>query len=131
MEATTLIQVIEQNVLGGQLESCSKDPVTGFFRDGCCRTGEDDAGSHTVCIRATAEFLEFSRSRGNDLSTPIPAHHFPGRKAGDQWCLCAARWHEAFLAGSAPKVALEATHASALQCYRLEDLKAHAFSSET
>ena len=126
-----MIQVIEQNVLGGQLESCSKDPVTGFFRDGCCRTGEDDAGSHTVCIRATAEFLEFSRSRGNDLSTPIPAFHFPGLKPGDQWCLCAARWHEAFLAGSAPKVVLEATHVSALQHCRVEDLQAHAFTPET
>ena len=105
--------------------------MTGFFRDGCCRTGEDDAGSHTVCIRATAEFLEFSRSRGNDLSTPIPAFHFPGLKPGDQWCLCAARWHEAFLAGSAPKVVLEATHASALQYCRLGDLQAHAFTTET
>ena len=126
-----MIQVVEQNVLGGQLESCSKDPVTGFYRDGCCRTGEDDAGSHTVCIRATAEFLEFSAARGNDLSTPIPAYQFPGLKPGDQWCLCAARWQEAFLAGMAPKVVLEATHARALQYCRLEDLKAHAFSTET
>ena len=126
-----MIQVIEQNVLGGQLESCSKDPMTGFFRDGCCRTGEDDAGSHTVCIRATAEFLEFSRSRGNDLSTPISAFHFPGLKPGDQWCLCAARWHEAFLSKSAPKVVLEATHANALQHCRLKDLQAHVFTPET
>lgn len=122
-----MIQLIEQNVLGGQLQSCSKDPMTGFFRDGCCRTGPDDVGSHTVCIRATREFLEFSRSRGNDLSTAIPELGFPGVQPGGQWCLCAARWHEAFEAGSAPQVVLEATHARALDSCRLEDLKAHAF----
>jgi hypothetical protein len=122
-----MIQLIEQNVLGGQLQSCSKDPMTGFFRDGCCRTGPDDVGSHTVCIRATREFLEFSRSRGNDLSTAIPELGFPGVQPGGQWCLCAARWHEAFVAGSAPQVVLEATHARALENCRLEDLKAHAF----
>ena len=125
-----MIQLIEQNVLGGQLQSCSKDPMTGFFRDGCCRTGPDDVGSHTVCIRATQEFLAYSRSKGNDLSTAIPEFQFPGVQPGDQWCLCAARWQEAFLAGSAPAVVLEATHPRALEFCRLEDLQAHAFTSE-
>lgn len=124
-----MIQLAEQNVLGGSLEPCSADPMTGFFRDGCCRTGPEDHSSHTVCVLATAEFLEFSRSRGNDLSTPIPEYGFPGLNPGDRWCLCAARWAEAFEAGHAPKVLLEATHSRALEVCRLEDLEAHAVAA--
>jgi len=121
-----LIQRVETNVLGGPLETCSRDPLTGFYRDGCCRTGPDDVGSHTVCVRLTDEFLAFSRSRGNDLSTPRPQYGFPGLKGGDSWCLCAPRWQEALEAGCAPRVFLGATHAGALDHCRLEDLKAHA-----
>jgi uncharacterized protein (DUF2237 family) len=121
-----MIQIAERNVLGGPLAPCSHDPLTGFFRDGCCRTGEDDLGSHTVCALVTAEFLAFSRSRGNDLSTPVPEYGFPGLKPGDRWCLCAARWREALGAGCAPEVVLEATHERALEICRLEDLEAHA-----
>lgn len=121
-----MIQLAQSNVLGGKLEPCSKDPMTGFYRDGCCRTGPDDHGSHTVCALVTAEFLEFSRARGNDLSTPLPAYGFPGLKDGDQWCLCAARWQEALEAGCAPRVVLEATHIRALDICSLEDLQAHA-----
>lgn len=116
-----------KNVLGGELKSCCTDPMTGFYRDGYCRTGADDTGRHTVCIRATDEFLEFSRSVGNDLSTPMPQYAFPGVKEGDQWCLCVLRWREALEAGMAPQVVLEATHESALKVVRLEDLKQHAF----
>lgn len=123
-----MIQLAERNVLGGALQSCSRDPMTGFYRDGCCRTGADDAGSHTVCVRLTAEFLEFSKARGNDLSTPIPQYGFPGLVPGDQWCLCAARWQEAFEAGAAPEVVLEATNYRALEICRLEDLEAHRAS---
>ncbi|MGY6555434.1 MAG: DUF2237 family protein [Wenzhouxiangella sp.] len=114
------------NVLGEKLADCSRDPVTGFFRDGCCNTSEEDRGSHTVCAVMTAEFLEFSRSRGNDLSTPRPEFGFPGLKPGDQWCLCAARWREAFQAGCAPRVLLEATHEAALEYVSLDQLRAHA-----
>lgn len=121
-----MIQIAENNVLGGVLQPCSTDPMTGFYRDGCCRTGADDVGSHTVCVRATDEFLRFSRSRGNDLMTAVPEFGFPGLKAGDQWCLCAARWQEAFEAGCAPPVVLDATHSRALEVCRLEDLQAHA-----
>lgn len=121
-----MIQRVETNVLGGPLETCSRDPLTGFYRDGCCRTGPDDVGSHTVCVRLTDEFLAFSRSRGNDLSTPRPQYGFPGLKGGDSWCLCAPRWQEALEAGCAPRVFLGATHAGALDHCRLEDLKAHA-----
>ena len=113
------------NVLGEKLESCSTDPETGFYRDGCCNTGPDDHGSHTVCVVLTDEFLEFSKARGNDLSTPVPAFGFPGLKAGDSWCLCAARWHEAFEAGCAPRVRLRATHRAALEHCALDNLKAH------
>lgn len=123
-----MIQLAERNVLGGALQSCSRDPMTGFYRDGCCRTGADDAGSHTVCVRLTAEFLEFSKAAGNDLSTPIPQYGFPGLVPGDQWCLCAARWQEAFEAGAAPEVVLEATNYRALDICRLEDLEAHRAS---
>lgn len=105
---------------------CSLDPVTGFYRDGCCNTGPDDHSLHVVCIRATAEFLTFSASRGNDLGTPLPEFGFPGLNPGDQWCLCAARWQEAFEAGCAPQVVLKATHMAALQLVRLEDLQGFA-----
>ena len=116
----------ELNVLGGPLEVCGLDPRTGFFRDGCCRTGPDDLGVHVVCTRVTDEFLEFSRQMGNDLITPIPEYQFPGLKPGDQWCLCAARWAEALDAGAAPQVVLTATHARALDVVPLADLQAHA-----
>jgi len=114
------------NVLGEPLAPCSTQPLTGFFRDGCCNTAPEDRGLHAVCTRVTAEFLEFSRSRGNDLTTPIPEFGFPGLKPGDQWCLCAARWQEALEAGAAPRVVLQATHAAALRVVRLADLKKHA-----
>ena len=116
----------QRNVLGGELAPCSNDPVTGFFRDGCCNTSEDDRGSHTVCAVMTAEFLAFSTSRGNDLSTPMPAYGFPGLKPGDRWCLCAPRWQEAFAAGHAPKVVLGATQEGALEYAELSDLKKFA-----
>jgi len=115
------------NVLGTELQSCSFDPMTGFFRDGCCRSGAEDIGLHLVCARMTEEFLTFSKSRGNDLSTPMPQYHFPGLKPGDQWCLCVLRWKEAFQAGVAPQVVLEATHISTLEFVDLEDLEAHRF----
>ena len=112
-----------RNVLGGTLETCSLDPRTGYTRTGCCETGPDDVGSHTVCAEVTAEFLQFSRSRGNDLSTPHPEYGFPGLKPGDSWCLCAPRWQEAFKAGCAPKVRLGASHAAALEHCKLDDLR--------
>ena len=115
-----------RNVFGGMLEDCSHKPMTGFFRDGCCNTNEQDAGSHTVCAVMTDEFLKFSKARGNDLSTPMPDYGFPGLKAGDRWCLCAPRWQEAFEAGQPPRVVLRATHEGALEYCKLEDLKRHA-----
>jgi uncharacterized protein (DUF2237 family) len=115
-----------RNVLGGRLEVCGKSPLTGFFRDGCCNTGAEDTGSHTVCVEVTAEFLEFSKMVGNDLSTPILEAGFPGLVPGDRWCLCAPRWQEALDAGFAPKVILAATHEEALAFCDLEDLRAHA-----
>ena len=114
------------NVLGGVLVPCSADPVTGFFRNGCCDTAEGDIGSHTVCAVMTAEFLAFSRSAGNDLSTPHEGYGFPGLKPGDRWCLCAPRWQQALEAGQAPRVILEATHRGALAFCALDDLKLHA-----
>lgn len=114
------------NVLGEPLETCSEEPMTGFFRDGCCNTGEGDVGSHTVCVQVTREFLEFSRFRGNDLSTPLPEFGFPGLKTGDRWCLCAARWLEAQQHGMAPRVMLRGTHARALEVVPLKLLKEHA-----
>lgn len=114
------------NVLGGPLEECSRDPLTGWYRDGCCNTGGDDVGVHTVCVVTTAEFLEFSASVGNDLSTPMPQYGFPGLVAGDQWCLCASRWQEAFEAGKAPRVRLASTHIATLEWVRLTDLETHA-----
>jgi uncharacterized protein (DUF2237 family) len=115
-----------KNVLGGPLATCSTNPRTGFFRDGCCNTGPQDIGSHTVCIVATAEFLAFSKSRGNDLSTPHPQFGFAGLKPGDRWCLCAPRWQEALEANAAPKVVLQATHEGALEYCELNDLKKYA-----
>lgn len=115
-----------KNVLGGDLEICSLSPMTGFYRDGCCNTGPEDGGSHTVCIRVTKEFLAFSKARGNDLSTPMPDFGFPGLKPGDRWCLCAARWKEALAAGAAPHIVLTATHERALDVVSLDDLKKHA-----
>ena len=112
-----------KNVLGTPLKSCSTDPMTGFYRNGCCDTGAGDDGVHVVCVIMSAEFLAFSRSRGNDLSTPVPHYNFPGLKPGDQWCLCATRWQEAFEAGMAPRVNLEATHMSALEFVSLDDLR--------
>jgi uncharacterized protein (DUF2237 family) len=113
-------------VLGGLLETCSSAPVTGFFRDGCCNTGPEDLGSHTVCAVMTAEFLSFSSAQGNDLSTPRREFGFAGLKPGDRWCLCAPRWQEALEAGSAPGVALRATHEEALAFCDLADLKRYA-----
>jgi uncharacterized protein (DUF2237 family) len=115
-----------RNVLGERLDICSIDPMTGFFRDGCCNTSRADAGSHTVCVVMTAEFLAFSKSAGNDLSTPMPQFGFRGLKPGDRWCLCAPRWQEAFEAGQAPRVVLRATHEGALAYCSLADLKRFA-----
>ena len=116
----------QKNVLGGPLRLCSNDPVTGFFRTGCCHTGPQDAGVHTVCAIMTDAFLGFSKSRGNDLSTPRPEFGFAGLKAGDRWCLCAARWKEAYDAGAAPRLVLDATHERTLSVVSLDALKAHA-----
>lgn len=115
-----------KNVLGGILKPCCQFPMTGFYRDSYCRTGVEDIGRHTVCIRVTAEFLAFSQEAGNDLSTPHPELDFSGLIPGDQWCLCALRWQEALEAGAAPKVILSATHESTLEYIRLEDLKQYA-----
>ncbi len=115
-----------RNVLGGPLASCSTNPVTGWFRDGCCRHDDADRGAHIVCAQMTADFLEFSVARGNDLVTPAPEYGFPGLKPGDRWCLCASRWREAFDAGRAPPVVLEATDARATAYAPLEALLAHA-----
>jgi uncharacterized protein (DUF2237 family) len=115
-----------RNVLGGKLELCSLKPMTGFFRDGCCNTGPEDRGSHTVCAVMTAEFLAFSKAAGNDLSTPMEEYGFPGLKPGDRWCLCAPRWQEALEAEAAPRVVLRATHMGALEHCELADLKRFA-----
>ena len=114
------------NVFGTPLQACCHDPMTGFYRDGYCRTGPDDKGLHTVCAVVTAEFLAFSRARGNDLSTPRPEYDFPGLQPGDAWCVCVQRWVEAFEAGVAPPVRLAATHISALEFVALETLELHA-----
>ena len=119
-------EVQQRNVLGQELQPCSLDPMTGFYRTGCCQTGPDDLGSHTVCVLVTDEFLAFSKAAGNDLSTPMPEHGFPGLKKGDRWCLCAPRWQEALNAGHAPRVVLDATHVGALQYCGLDDLVVHA-----
>ena len=115
-----------RNVLGTELENCCTSPMTGFYRDGICNTGGGDFGAHVVCAQVTQEFLAFSKSRGNDLSTAVPAFDFPGLKPGDRWCLCASRWKEALDAGVAPPVILSATHASALEYVSLHELKQHA-----
>jgi len=111
------------NIFNEPLEACSFDPVTGFFRSGCCETSEQDTGSHTVCAIMTEEFLKFSKSKGNDLSTPVPAFDFPGLNSGDRWCLCAARWLEAYEAGSAPSIIARATHRRALEIIPMEAMK--------
>lgn len=114
------------NVLGTPLETCCTSPMTGFYRDGKCSTGAGDVGAHVVCAQVTEEFLKYTKSQGNDLSTPVPAFSFPGLKPGDRWCLCASRWKEALDDGVAPPVVLTATHASALEYVSLTDLKQHA-----
>ncbi|MGA1558215.1 MAG: DUF2237 family protein [bacterium] len=118
------------NVLGEPLQPCSMNPLTGFYRDGCCKTGEDDRGKHIVCARMTGDFLNYTKSRGNDLSTAIPQFGFPGLKPGDQWCLCASRWKEALDAGMAPPVRLRATHEAALEIVSLDELQHHALPDD-
>jgi len=115
------------NVLGGPLRPCSTQPLTGFYRDACCNTGDEDRGLHTVCAIMTSEFLAYSRAAGNDLSTPLPDYGFPGLKPGDRWCLCAARWKEALDAGKAPMVILESTHAATLRIVTLAALRRYAW----
>jgi uncharacterized protein (DUF2237 family) len=117
---------LQRNVLGGPLGVCSEAPVTGFFRTGCCDTGPQDVGRHTVCIVASEAFLAFSKARGNDLSTPMPEYDFPGVQPGQRWCLCAARWVEAYHAGMAPQVVLNATNEATLDLIPLEALKRYA-----
>ena len=114
------------NVLGEPLKECSVDPITGYFRNGCCDSSEEDHGVHTICARITSEFLEYSKSKGNDLSTPRPEFGFQGLNPGDQWCLCATRWKEAFEAGLAPSVFLESSHEATLKIVKLEHLQKHA-----
>ncbi|MBA0126082.1 DUF2237 domain-containing protein [Haloechinothrix sp. YIM 98757] len=116
----------DRNVLGGELEVCGTDPVTGFYRDGCCNTGEEDLGNHSVCAVVTADFLANQHSAGNDLSTARPEFGFQGLEPGDRWCVCAARWLQAYEAGAAPPVVLAATHAKALDVVPLEALREHA-----
>ena len=118
----------DKNVLGGELLACSYAPLTGYFRDGCCRTIEEDQGTHVVCAKVTADFLVFSQRRGNDLSTPRPEYRFAGLKPGDRWCLCATRWVEALDAGVAPPVVLEATHERVLDFVSLDVLRRHALT---
>lgn len=122
---TSTIEVA-RNVLGEPLVACSFEPLTGFYRDGCCKTGPEDVGSHLVCAIMTDDFLVFSKQAGNDLSTPMPQWRFSGLVAGDQWCLCILRWKEAFYAGCAPKIKLESTHINALQVVELDILKLYA-----
>ena len=114
------------NVLGTELMPCSYDPLTGFFRDGCCSTDQEDVGSHVICVKVSAEFLDFSAERGNELRVPRPEYRFRGLVPGDRWCLCAMRWRESFHAGFAPAVVLESTHERALDFVRLEWLQSHA-----
>ncbi len=121
-----VVTVTERNVLGGDLEPCGTDPITGFYRDGCCSTGPEDLGSHTICAVVTTEFLDHQRSIGNDLSTPLPAHRFPGLVPGDRWCVTAANWLRAHHAGAAAFVVLASTHERALQVVPLEALRQHA-----
>jgi uncharacterized protein len=121
----------DSNVVGGALLPCSSEPLTGFFRDGCCATGSEDVGSHTVCAVVTAEFLRFSAAAGNDLSTPRPQWGFAGLSPGDRWCVCASRWLEALDAGCAPPIVLAATHARALEVLSIDALIAHAQEPES
>lgn len=115
-----------KNVLGGVMQECSTDPMTGFLRTGCCQVTDEDVGNHGICTVMTADFLAFSAAKGNDLSTPRPEFEFPGLQPGDRWCLCSARWQEALRAGKAPQVVLEATSIAALEVVRLEDLQRYA-----
>src|SRR5262245_44809786 len=117
---------VQRNVFGDPLVSCSEQPLTGFYRTGCCHTGQEDVGLHTVCVEFSSAFLGFSSARGNDLSTPLPEFGFPGLRPGDRWCLCAARWREALEAGMAPRVVLAATHEATLELVELGDLKRYA-----
>ena len=116
----------QRNVFGDPIARCSTDPLTGFYRNGCCDTGPEDLGLHLVCAEMTEAFLAFSKARGNDLSTPVPEFGFPGLVPGDRWCLCAGRWREALLANAAPRVLLAATHEETLAIVTLDDLKEHA-----
>ena len=120
-----------KNVLGGELQSCSTDPLTGWTRTGCCETGPEDLGAHTVCVRMTPAFLAYSKARGNDLSTPNPEYGFPGLEPGDRWCLCAPRWVEAMQRGVAPQVNLAATHERTLDYVSLETLREYAVTDPT
>jgi hypothetical protein len=130
LKNTEKLMADAKNVLGGKLEVCSTQPMTGFYRDGCCNTGTGDFGVHTVCAEMTEAFLSYTRAQGNDLSTPMPAYNFPGLKPGDRWCLCASRWKEAYDDGVAPKVVLEATHEATLRVVPLEQLQEHALDAE-
>lgn len=121
---------LPKNVLGTELQPCCNDPMTGFYRDGYCRTGGTDYGIHTVCVVMTDEFLQFSQAVGNDLSTPIPEYDFPGLVAGDRWCLCVQRWQQALAAGMAPQVVLEATHMSSIEFVSLDDLRAYSVDAQ-
>jgi len=121
----------DKNVLGTILKPCCYQPKTGFYRDGFCRTGPEDVGTHVVCAIMTEEFLVYTKAQGNDLSTPIPLYRFPGLKPGDKWCLCASRWKQAYKAGKAPEVDLEATHEKALQIIDFEMLLEHKYSTTT
>ncbi|AFY87523.1 MAG: hypothetical protein CLLPBCKN_004379 [Chroococcidiopsis cubana SAG 39.79] len=120
-----------RNVLGSELKTCCSAPMTGYYRDGKCNTGAGDYGAHVVCAELTADFLNFTKSRGNDLSTPVPEFNFPGLKPGDRWCLCASRWKEALDAGVAPPIILQSTHASALEYVSLSELRQHALDRDT
>ena len=120
----------QKNVLGETLEECSLDPLTGWYRDGCCNTDDNDHGLHTVCVIVTKEFLTFSKLVGNDLTTPAPHYDFPGLKQGDRWCLCALRWKQAFENGVAPKVILEATNEKTLKYIKMEDLIKHSYKEK-
>jgi len=126
-----MAESVRTNVLGGKLLPCCFSPMTGFYRDGYCRTGPGDHGLHTVCVEVNAAFLAFSREVGNDLSTPMPEYQFPGLEAGDRWCLCVTRWKQALDAGMAPAVVLSGCHISALEFVSLEELQAHAVKEET
>jgi len=124
-----MVKVAGRNVLGEPLAACGGDPVTGFYRDGCCNTGPEDLGAHTVCAEVTREFLEYSAAQGNDLTAPNELAGFPGLRPGDRWCLCAARWQEARRAGCAPRVILAATHEAALEIVPFEDLRPYALDT--